>query len=136
MSVQAKPPMSTRTKIFSILYLLITSVTVLVMLVNSFDQFDKKYLPSFMLAQKFALPIIVTSLSFVFLVFFEPERLQRRSNILFMKSISVITVLLFAYFLSSVNLKETPEFTLLLYFFQLLLTVAVSAYFFFLRPHS
>ena len=127
---------SVRVKIFSLVYLIVTSLVVLVMLVNSFEQFDKKYLPSFMLAQKYALPIIVTSLTFVFLVFFEPERLQRRSTILFMKIISVITVLLFAYFLSSVNLKETAEYTVLLYCVELLLTAAITVYFFTLRPHS
>jgi cell division protein FtsW (lipid II flippase) len=128
--------MNTPVKIFSIVYLMVTSLAVLVMLVNSFEQFDKKYLPSFLLAQKYALPIIATSLSFVFLVFFEPERLQRRSNIRFMKIISIITVVLFAYFLSSVNLKETATISMLLYCLQLILTIATAAYFFTLRPLS
>jgi hypothetical protein len=128
--------MNTRVKIFSIVALIVTSLTVLVMLVNSFEQFDRKYLPSFLLAQKYALPIIITSLAFVFLVFFEPERLQRRSNVMVMKYAAVLTAALFAYFLSTVNLKETSGLAILLYCVQLITTIATAAYFFTLRPQS
>lgn len=126
--------MKPRTKIFSIAYLVITSVTVLIMLVESFEQFNEKYLPSFMLAQKFALPIIISSLAFVFLVFFEPERLERRSNLLFMKIVVMITAVLFFYFVSTVNMKITSELTMSIYILELIATIAVAFFFFRHKP--
>jgi len=126
--------MSLRVKILSLLYLAVTSLTVLVMLVNSFEQFDKKYLPSFMLAQKFALPIIVASLAFIYFVFFEPERMERRSNVRIMRVVMIITTGLFAYFLSSVNMKVTSEASIIIYAVQLAVTVVTMVYFFLLRP--
>lgn len=126
--------MTLRVKILSLLYLAVTSLTVLVMLVNSFEQFEKKYLPSFMLAQKFALPIIVASLAFIYLVFFEPERMERRSNVRIMRVVMIITTGLFAYFLSSVNMKVTSEASIIIYAVQLAVTVVTTVYFFLLRP--
>ncbi|MHB1049243.1 MAG: hypothetical protein ACYC09_04110 [Bacteroidota bacterium] len=126
--------MTLRVKILSLLYLAVTSLTVLVMLVNSFEQFDKKYLPSFMLAQKFALPIIVASLAFIYFVFFEPERMERRSNVRIMRVVMIITTGLFAYFLSSVNMKVTSEASIIIYAVQLAVTVVTMVYFFLLRP--
>ncbi len=126
--------MNNRIKIFSIAYLLITSVTVLVMLVASFEQFNEKYLPSFMLAQKFALPVIAASLAFVFLVFFEPERLERRSNLLFMRVVTVITAVLFLYFVSTVNMKVTSQLTMSIYILELIATIAVTVFFFLHKP--
>lgn len=128
--------MNLRIKILSLLYLAVTSLTVLVMLVNSFEQFEKKYLPSFMLAQKFALPIIAASLAFVYFVFFEPERLERRSNVRIMRVALVITTGLFAYFLTTVNMKVTPDASLAIYAAELLATIAATLYFFLLRPKS
>lgn len=121
--------MNNRIKIFSIAYLVTTSITVLVMLVASFEQFNEKYLPSFMLAQKFALPIIAASLAFVFLAFFEPERLERRSNLLFMRVVTVVTAVLFLYFVSTVNLKVTSEWTMAMYVLELAATIAVAVFF-------
>ena len=126
--------MNNRIKIFSIAYLLITSVTVLVMLVASFEQFNEKYLPSFMLAQKFALPVIAASLAFVFLVFFEPERLERQSNLIFMRIATTITALLFFYFISTVNMKITSEWTMSIYVLELIATIAVAAFFLLHKP--
>lgn len=126
--------MTLRAKILSLLCLAVTSLTVLVMLVNSFEQFDKKYLPSFMLAQKFALPIIVASLAFIYFVFFEPERMERRSNVRVMRVVMIITTGLFAYFLSSVNMKVTSEASIIIYAVQLAVTVVTTVYFFLLRP--
>lgn len=128
--------MTLRVKILSLLYLAVTSLTVLVMLVNSFEQFEKKYLPSFMLAQKFALPIIVASLAFIYFVFFEPERLDRRSNVRAMRIVMVITTGLFAYFLTTVNMKITSEASIVIYGAQMLATIAAVFYFFLLRPKS
>ncbi len=128
--------MHNRMKIFSIAYLLITSITVLVMLVASFEQFNEKYLPSFMLAQKFALPIIVAASSFAFLVFFEPERLERRSNLLFMRFVMTVTSILFFYFVSTVNMKVTSELTISVYVLELILSLAVMIFFFLRRPKN
>ena len=128
--------MNLRTKILSLLYLAVTSLTVLVMLVNSFEQFEKKYLPSFMLAQKFALPIIVASLAFIYFVFFEPERLDRRSNVRAMRAVMIITTGLFAYFLTTVNMKVTSDASIFIYAMQLATTVVTTVYFFLLRPKS
>ena len=128
--------MSLRAKILSLFYLAVTSLTVLVMLVNSFQQFEKKYLPSFMLAQKFALPIIVASLAFIYFVFFEPERLDRRSNVLVMRAVMIITAGLFAYFLTTVNMKVTSDTAMFIYAAQMVATFVTTAYFFLLRPKS
>lgn len=126
--------MNNRIKIFSITYLLTTSVTVLVMLVASFEQFNEKYLPSFMLAQKFALPVIAASLAFVFLVFFEPERLERRSNLIFMRVVMAITAVLFFYFISTINMKATSQLTMSIYILELITTIAVTVFFFLHKP--
>lgn len=128
--------MNLRSKILSLFYLAVTSLTVLVMLVNSFEQFEKKYLPSFMLAQKFALPIIVASLAFIYFVFFEPERLDRRSNVRAMRVVMIITTGLFAYFLTTVNMKITSDASMVIYAAQMIATFVTTAYFFLLRPKS
>lgn len=121
--------MNNRIKIFSIMHLIISSVTVLVMLVESFEHFNEKYLPSFMLGQKFALPIILTALAFVFLVFFEPERLERRSNMLVMKLVMIATVLLFFFFITTLQRETTSPVTLAVYFVQLLSTITATFFF-------
>lgn len=126
--------MTLRSKILSLVYLVTTSVTVLVMLVNSFEQFDKKYLPSFILAQKFALPIIAASLSFVFLLFFEPERLERRSNLMVMRAVMIVVTGLFAYFLFTVDIKVTSTVSMVIYGVQLVATLVSTLFFFSLRP--
>lgn len=128
--------MTLRVKILSLIYLAVTSLTVLVMLVNSFELFEKKYLPSFMLAQKFALPIIVASLAFIYFVFFEPERLDRRSNVRAMRAVMIITTGLFAYFLTTVNMKVTSDASMFIYAAQMVATIVATAYFFLLRPKS
>jgi hypothetical protein len=128
--------MTLRVKILSLTYLAVTSLTVLVMLVNSFELFEKKYLPSFMLAQKFALPIIVASLAFIYFVFFEPERMERRSNIRAMRVVMIITTGLFAYFLTTVNMKVTSDASMFIYAAQLVATVVTTVYFLLLRPKS
>ena len=87
-----------------------------------------------MLAQKFALPIIIASLTFIYFVFFEPERMERRSNVRIMRVVMIITTGLFAYFLSSVNMKVTSEASIIIYAVQLAVTVVTMVYFFLLRP--
>lgn len=106
----------------------------LVMLVASFEQFNEKYLPSFLLAQKFALPVIAVALAFVFLLFFEPERLERRSNLLVMKIVTAATAVLFLYFISTVDMKTTSELTMFIYVLEFIATVAVAVFFFLHKP--
>lgn len=128
--------MNTRIKIFSLFYLIISCLAVLVMLVSSFEQLNEKYLPSFLLAQKFALPILLASCAFVFLVFFEPERLKRRSNLLFMRIAMMVTAGLFSVFVTTVNMKVTSEPALFLYAVELASTIAVTVVFFSLKAEN
>ncbi|MBI2429946.1 MAG: hypothetical protein HYV29_14350 [Ignavibacteriales bacterium] len=128
--------MHTRLKIFSIAYLLITSITVLVMLVASFEQFNEKYLPSFMLAQKFALPIVISAMAVAFLTFFEPEWLELRKTLVGMRIILTLTLVLFSFFLKTVNLKITSETTIIIYLLQWVATLATTFQFFRMKSNK
>lgn len=125
--------MNTILRVLSIAYLAVTSMTVLIMLVETFEQFDEKYFPSFILAQKFALPIILTSLAFVFLVFFEPERLRVKKTIAVMKFAMLVTSGLFTVFLTTVNLNLTSGSSIVMYLLQWIVTLAVTIQFFRLK---
>jgi hypothetical protein len=102
------------------------------MLNTSFEQFGEKYLPSFIAAQKFALPIVLSAMSVGYLVFFEPERLQKKGTVRFLNTILSLTVILFSYYLTTVNLKMTDSMAIALFLLQWILTVAMAVYSFFL----
>lgn len=125
---------TTRVKIFSGLYLALTSLAMLEMLVDAFEGFHGKYLPSFMLAQKFALPVMLLALSFLFLTFFEPERLARRSTVMVMRAASLLTTGLFAWFVGTLDAATFSGWTAVIHSAELLATAAVTVYFVRLRP--
>lgn len=125
---------TTRVKIFSGLYLALTSLAMLEMLVDAFEGFHGKYLPSFMLAQKFALPVMLLALSFLFLTLFEPERLARRSTVIVMRAASLLTTGLFAWFAGTLDAATFSGWTAVIHSAELLATAAVTVYFVRLRP--
>ena len=120
-------------KIHSVLavsYLIISSVTVLVMLVTSFEQFQEKYLPSFLAAQKFALPIVLSAMAIAFLFFFEPERLAQKKTLVVMRIAMIVTLGLFSYYFTTINMEATSEITLALFVVQWLMIVVMTGVFF------
>lgn len=128
--------MSGKLKIFAVLYLVVTSVTVLVMLTTSFEQLEEKYLPAFMLGQKYALPLIISAMAIAFLFFFEPERLQQHRSNIIMKIIMTFTLLIFTFFLTTVNMKVTSEMTMLVYLLQWIVTLTAIIQFFMMKNNK
>lgn len=120
-----------KTKILTLVYLLISSVTVLVMLTTSFELFNEKYLPSFMLAQKYALPIILSAMAAAYLTFFEPERLQDKRTMLGARIGFVVALGLFAYYLFRLDTTTISGMTLAVYWVQLFATTAATISLFF-----
>ncbi len=117
--------------ITTVIYIIICSVTVLVMLTTSFEMFNKKYLPSFMLAQKYALPLIISAMAIAFLTFFEPERLQDKKIMLGVKIGFVITLGVFAFYLFTLDTSNISGLTITVYWVQLFATAAATLSLFF-----
>ena len=119
--------MDMRSKIFAGIYVIISSISVLVMLTTSFELFNSKYLPSFILAQKYAFPLIIAAMAIMYITFFEPERLIEKRTILIMRTILVLTFLIFTFYLTTINLKITSNVTISIYLLQwfALLTMCV-----------
>ena len=108
----------------------LTSITVLVMLVSSFDANKAKYLPAFLQAQKYVLPLILTGMAVGYVIFFEPERLRHRGTQLFMQSLLVVTTGLFIYFFATLNFSPVSVGTVVVYILQILALLAVTIFFF------
>ncbi|MFA5834521.1 MAG: hypothetical protein WDA22_13670 [Bacteroidota bacterium] len=125
--------MSIKFRIITIIYTLISSVTVLVMLTTSFELFNEKYLPAFILAQKYALPIIVTAMAITFLTFFEPERLSQKNTLIVMRVCLVVTFLTFSYYLTTLNLNQNSIITLIVFIIQWIATLYETVRFFLLK---
>lgn len=125
--------MSIKFRIITIIYTLISSVTVLVMLTTSFELFNEKYLPAFILAQKYALPIIVTAMAITFLTFFEPERLSQKNTLIVMRVCLVVTFLIFSYYLTTLNLNQNSIITLIVFIIQWIATLYETVRFFLLK---
>ncbi len=123
--------MNRSTKIFAGIFILISSVTVLVMLTTSFELFQKKYLPSFILAQKFAFPLIIAAMATAYLAFFEPERLSERRTVVGMRILFVCTLFIHTYFITTVNISASSGWTLGVYVLQWLALSAETARLFF-----
>lgn len=120
-------------KIVALLYGVVTSVTVLVMLTTSFALFNQKYLPSFMLAQKYALPLVVSAMALVFLAFFEPERLHQKKTITVMRIAMAVTLAIFTYYLTTLNVIDESLATLIVFASQWLVTLISTIFFFTLK---
>lgn len=128
--------MKNKEAIITLTYGIVSSVTVLVMLTTSFELFDKKYLPSFMLAQKYAVPLIISAMAAVFIVFFEPERLQQSRTITVMRILMLLTLAIFSYFLSTLDYSSASFVTLVVYGIQWIATVVETLFFFSLRNNK
>jgi hypothetical protein len=123
-----------KSKVVALLYGAVSSVTVLVMLTTTFHLFKEKYLPSFMLAQKYALPLLVSAMALVFLAFFEPERLAQQRTVTVMRIVMALTLAVFTYYLTTLNAMDESLATLIVYGTQFLATVFALYFFFTLRP--
>lgn len=122
--------------ISAIIYIIICSITVLVMLTTSFELFKEKYLPSFMLAQKYALPLIISAMAVAFLTFFEPERLQQKLTRNSMQLLMAVTFAIFSYYLTTLNMKETSTGTLIVFILQWSATLFEAVYFFIINKNT
>ncbi len=121
--------MNKNIKILTGIYAMVSSVTVLVMLTTSFDLFNKKYLPSFMLAQKYALPLIVSAMAVVFITFFEPERLLQRRSVVVMRFVLALTLLIFTYYLTTLDTAANSAVTLTIFGIQWIATLILTFYY-------
>ena len=122
--------MNLKEKILASAYIIVSSITLLVMLVISFEQFQEKYLPSFLAAQKFALPVVLSASAVAYLFFFEPERLAQKSTLVVMRIAMIITLGLFSFFLSTVDRNSASETSLALFAVQWLMITAMTVLFF------
>jgi hypothetical protein len=128
--------MKKKSKIIALLYGGVSSVTVLVMLTTSFALFEQKYLPSFMLAQKYALPLFVSAMAVVFLAFFEPERLAQQRTISVMRIVMLLTLAIFTYYLTTLNAVDEALATVIVYATQWLVTLISTLFFFTLKNNE
>jgi hypothetical protein len=112
--------------ILTILYIIICSITVLVMLTTSFELFNEKYFPSFMLAQKYALPIILTAMTVAYLTFFEPDYLLNKRIMLFVRIGFVLSLGIFAFFLFTLDAATASGITVVIYWIQLSATTLMT----------
>ena len=122
--------------ITAVIYVIICSITVLVMLTTSFELFKEQYLPSFMLAQKYALPLIISAMAVAFITFFEPERLQQKKTLNVMQLLMAVTFAIFSYYLTSLDMKETSTGTLIVFIVQWCATLFEAVYFFILNRNT
>jgi hypothetical protein len=122
--------MKTKEKILALIYVGVTSITILVMLVTSFEQFHEKYLPSFLAAQKFVLPVIVSAMAVAYLFFFEPERLAQKKTLMIMRVVMIITLGLFSYYLTTIDVKLISVVVVTVFVLQWIMTVIVTLFFF------
>lgn len=116
-------------KILTGVYAAVCSVTVLVMLTTSFELFNSKYLPSFMLGQKYALPLVVSAMAVVFVTFFEPERLTQRKPVVLLRMMMSVTFLIFTYYLTTLDTSANSAETLTVFGIQWVATLAETFYF-------
>lgn len=106
-------------KIVPAVYIALSSVTVLVMLVTSFELFDEKYMPAFLMGQKFALPVVLSILSVLYIFFFDPESLLRRSVRLGLLAGHILVLMLFAFYVITLDVTKISGMTLALFIVQL-----------------
>ncbi len=128
--------MTINSKIITGVYVVICSITVLVMLTTSFEMFNEKYFPSFMLAQKYALPLIITAMAIVFLTFFEPERLSQKTTLTVMRSLMVLTFAIFTFYVTTLDMSKTSTGTLIIFILQWIATLFETVNFFLLKENA
>jgi len=121
--------MKTKEKTLAAAYILISSITVLVMLNDWFEQFQEKYFPSFIAAQKFALPLVVSALAVAYLFFFEPERLTQKKTLVVMRIVMGITLGLFSFYLTTIDTTITSSASLGLFVVQWGMIVTMTGLF-------
>ena len=100
------------------------------MLTASFELFKEEYFPSFMLAQKYVLPLILSSMAVMFFTFFEPERLSQKGTLIFLRLLLTGTLVIFTLYLTTLNAKDFSPSTLALFALQWCATLFEAGYFF------
>ena len=121
-------------RLITSIYAAVCSVTLLVMLTTSFELFQEKYLPSFMLAQKYALPLVVSAMAAVFVAFFEPERLDQKRSVLVLRFVMAATLLIFSWYLTTLDRTANGPLVLALYAVQWCAILAETVVFLRLHP--
>lgn len=121
-------------RLITTLYAAVCSVTLLVMLTTSFELFQEKYLPSFMLAQKYALPLVISAMAAVFVAYFEPERLDQKRSVTVLRIVMIATLVIFSWYLTTLDRTANGLLVLALYGVQWIATLAETVVFFRLRP--
>ena len=89
-----------------------------------------------MLAQKYALPLIISAMAIVFLTFFEPERLSQRMTLIVMRSVMIVTFLIFSFYLITLDRKESSAGTMTVFIIQWAATLYEMVYFFTLKNNE
>jgi hypothetical protein len=116
--------MSKKIQISTLIYLVISGITSLVMLVTSFEMFHEKYLPAFMLSQKFTLPVVLSAMGLLFITFFEPEKYFNKSVLTVFLFFFLLTLGLFLYYFATLPMPELSSLTKAVFLLQI---VALTA---------
>jgi len=88
------------------------------MLTTSFELLKAQYLPSFMLAQKYALPIVLSAMTVAFFTFFEPERFHHKKSLTVLRLLMVATCIIHSYFMTTLEIKSLSTGSFVIYIVQ------------------
>lgn len=86
-------------RLLTIIYVLLTSITMLFILVQAFDASKEKYLPAMIEANMYALPLIISALALFFAVFFEPGSLKKKTALRFFRLLFIFLIFIFTFFI-------------------------------------
>jgi hypothetical protein len=106
-------------KILPAVYIALSSVTALVMLVTSFEFFNEKYMPAFLMGQKFVLPVVLSILSVLYIFFFDPESLLNRRVRFSLLTGHILVLGIFAFYVITLDVSKVSGPTLALFIIQL-----------------
>jgi hypothetical protein len=112
--------MSKKIQILTIAYLVVSFITAIVMLVTSFEMFHEKYLPAFMISQKFTLPVILSAMGLLFITFFEPQGYKNKTVGTIFLLFFILTLVLFTYYFAALPLTEISSLTKTIFSVQII----------------
>ena len=115
-------------------YVSYSSILMLVMLFNNFEQAQEKFLPAFIQSQIYVLPMILSALALAFLVFFEPDAMQKKNVITLFRGGFMVTLVIFAKYLSVEMEADASFIVLAMLFLEEILIMIVILGLFQLRP--
>lgn len=123
-------------KILPAVYIALSSVTVLVMLVTSFEFFNEKYMPAFLMGQKFALPVVLSILSVLYIFFFDPESMLNRRVRFSLLAGHIFVLGIFAFYVITLDVSKVSGPTLALFIIQLGAICGMTILFSFSPPNN